>query len=442
MIYRERYPRIIALLLLSAILGLSMLLESCEDQCTDTTSYTYFEPVFTPLSVIRSSVGVVAPVPISSVGKIYFKDGYLFVNDPGNGIHVIDNNNPSSPVKKSFINIPGNYDLAIRNNILYADSYIDLVAIDISDLNQVKEVGRLENIFSNYNSLGFFVTAERGVVTDWVENHEVKVTKSSCYDQVQAWGGIYYADGVALMNKGSFSPAQAISPAGNLSGNSTGVGGSMARFTITGNYLYMLDGGNIHTAEISSPETLEKKSSQYLAWDIETIFPYGDKLFIGARTGMHIYDLATPENPAKITTYSHVNSCDPVVVSGDYAYVTLRSGTQCNGFTNQLEVIDISDLKAPSLMKIYPMHNPHGLGIDEPVLFVCDGSDGLKIYDATDKLKIDKNMIKHYKDIHAYDVIPFNNIAMLIGEDGIVQYDYSNPLAIKKLSHIKLKNAQ
>src|SRR5690606_2577958 len=118
-----------------------------------------------------------------------------------------------------------------------------------------------------------------------------------------------------------------------------------------------------HAAEISVASAPEKKSSQYVMWDIETIFPYEDKLFIGARSGMHIYDLATPENPQKISTYSHINSCDPVVVSGDYAYVTLRSGTTCEGFSNQLEVLDISNLASPSLVKVYPMHNPHGLGV-------------------------------------------------------------------------------
>ncbi|HHN47860.1 MAG TPA: hypothetical protein ENN08_02830, partial [Bacteroidales bacterium] len=49
------------------------------------------------------------------------------------GIHVVDNSNPASPQIISFIAIPGNYDLAIRGNILFADSYIDLVALDISD---------------------------------------------------------------------------------------------------------------------------------------------------------------------------------------------------------------------------------------------------------------------------------------------------------------------
>ena len=39
-----------------------------------------------------------------------------------------------------------------------------------------------------------------------------------------------------------------------------------------------------------------------------------------------------------------MTSCDPVVVQGDYAFVTLRGGTECQGFSNQLDIIDISTL--------------------------------------------------------------------------------------------------
>ena len=434
MVSQNKPTRIFALFILSALLGLSMMLESCTDSCTDSYSYTYYKPVYTQLSDIRSSVGILPPQPLSTIGKIYFKDGFLFINDPGEGIHVIDNSDPSNPLIKSFINIPGNFDLAIRNNILYADSYIDLVAIDISDINHVVEVSRLKNIFASYNSLGFYADEERGVVTEWVESEEVTIDEHACENKVEWWGGFYYREGIMAQNDVGFSSKALINP-----GNSTGVGGSMARFTINSDHLYMLDGGNIHTADISIPSKPESKSSQYLGWDIETIFPYSNKLFIGTRNGMHILDLSIPETPEKIATYEHVTSCDPVVVDGDYAYVTLRSGTECQGFTNQLEVIDVSTITIPSLLKTYSMVNPHGLGVDEATLFICDGEAGLKIYNIEDKQNIDKNLIKHYSNIHAYDAIPFNDVLMLIGEDGIFQYDYSDLSAITKLSQIKVQ---
>jgi hypothetical protein len=190
--------RISALLILSALLGLSIFLESCTDQCQEQHTYIYYEPEYTPLSVIRSSIAVEEPRPIGMIGKIYFKDDYLFVNEPGEGIHVIDNHDPEDPQPKYFINVPGNYDLAIRNSILFVDSYIDLVALDISNLDLVHEVGRLENIFNQYSSMGFYVDPIQGMVTNWVEKSEVEVTEPACDAPLQPWGGYYYDRGIVL----------------------------------------------------------------------------------------------------------------------------------------------------------------------------------------------------------------------------------------------------
>ena len=42
--------------------------------------------------------------------------------------------------------------MAIKENILYADSYVDLVAIDISDLNDISEVKRDRECISLYDA--------------------------------------------------------------------------------------------------------------------------------------------------------------------------------------------------------------------------------------------------------------------------------------------------
>lgn len=86
------------------------------------------------------------------------------------------------------------------------------------------------------------------------------------------------------------------------------------------------------------------------------------------------------------------------------------------------------------------MFNPHGLGIDDGILFICDGADGLKVYDAENPLAIQSNMIAHFDEIDTYDVIPLGNILIMIGQDGLFQYDYSNPTNIVLLSHIRIGN--
>jgi hypothetical protein len=436
---KRMHVSLYALIFLTILLGISILLEGCTDKCEIQSEYVYFEPVYTTVEELRASIDLTEPQPLGSVGKIYVKDNYLFVNEPGKGIHIIDNRNPSQPSPKKFLKIPGNFDMAINGNTLYADSYVDLVAFNISNIISIEETGRLEGVFKNYRSFGMATDANCCVITGWNEKKNVQLNESDCDVNLQPWGGIYYEMGIAVPSTMSagFSSKAAVTPG---SGSGPGVGGSLARFTINGDYLYMLDGGDLQVADISSASEPVAKSRAYLAWDIETIFPYKENLFIGSASGMHIMDLTSPEEPTKLSTYEHVQSCDPVVVDDKYAYVTLRSGNSCQGFTNQLEVINIENLRSPKLLRTYPMTNPHGLGIDNATLFICDGNDGLKAFDASDVNNIDKNLLAHYKDINATDVIPFNNTLIMIGEDGLFQYDYSNPKDIRLLSTIAIQH--
>lgn len=419
-------PGIISLLLL-AITAIR-----CSEKCSTTTTSHYWEPVYMSFEDLRASVASQEPHELSSPGKIYFKDNYIYINEVGKGIHVIDNSDPANPRPQRFINIPGNYDMAIRNNILYADSYIDLVAIDISVVGAEKEVARQINMFQNYSLMHFYADPARGVISDLKEVKNVNTYNTECNAAWMPGGWRVYSGRFETMAD-SFSAAASYSaPAGNK----TGTAGSLARFAIVENYIYALDNAFLKVADVSNPQAIDKKDDIMIAWDIETIFPVKDKLFIGSQSGMHIFDLTAPASPAKISTYSHVRSCDPVVVEGDYAYVTLRSGNTCAGFSNQLEIIDVKNLSSPTLLKIYPMTNPHGLGIDRGTLFICDGSDGLKVFDATDKMAI--SSLAHYKEVKAYDLIPLGNVAMVIGEDGLMQYDYSDPKNIKLLSTLEI----
>lgn len=435
---KRMHVSLYALLFLTGLLGLSVLLEGCTDTCESKSSYVYYEPIYKSFEEIKEETRLTSPQPLSAVGKIYIKGNYLFVNDPGKGIHIFNNTDPASPLQEAFLNIPGNYDLAIKGNTLYADSYIDLVAFDISNVEGIKEVSRESAVFSYFNyDIGFSgsgVDATKGIITGWKETTKTEVKEGDC--SFQPVGRVtWYNGGVLAESAADFTRSLASAPG---TGSGPGVGGSMARFTVHSDFLYAINSGYLHTFDVTAAKPVSKIKS-YVGWDIETIFPYGANLFLGSSSGMHILSLDNPENPAVISTYTHVTSCDPVVVQDGYAYVTLRSGNACAGFTNQLEVIDIHDKTAPSLVKIYPMTNPHGLGVDGDLLFVCDGQDGLKVYKADDVMAIDQNLIKHYESIHAFDVIPHNDRLVMIGEDGLFQYSYADPENITLLSQITIQ---
>ncbi|XOV91202.1 MAG: LVIVD repeat-containing protein [Bacteroidota bacterium] len=422
-----------AILLMGVVIG--MVLVSCQDRVEVTREYTVYEPVYMSLAEIRSGFEVIAPKTIEERGRIYLYDNWILINDPGNGIHVIDNSNPQSPIARHFIELPGNFSFSVRNDMLYADSYIDLVVIDISNMNDVKEVNRMEGIFQNFNNEYVF-DPDSGLIISYEPVRTVTVTLEDAgghFEDVFS-GGFFGMNDAYMLAESSSSIPQ---PPNNI-----GVGGSMATYTIVDNFLYALDDSSLHTFDISNESEPVKLNELMLGWDIETLFPYGNNLFVGAQSGMYIINNTNPANPSLITVYSHVVSCDPVVVQGDRAYVTLRSGTNCGGALNQLDVIDISNLSNPTMITAYPMTSPHGLGIDGSTLFICEGNSGLKVFDASDDLKISENMITHITDLDAYDVIPYQNTLYLIGSDGLYQYDYSDPKDLKFISKLEMSSSE
>ncbi|MDH3571113.1 MAG: hypothetical protein OER89_13170, partial [Gemmatimonadota bacterium] len=197
----------------------------------------------------------------------------------------------------------------------------------------------------------------------------------------------------------------------------------------------------IQLVRIDDPVNPSLWSTVDVGWGIETIFPYGNYLFIGSTTGMFIYDNTDPENPTKLSAFAHVTSCDPVVAHGDYAYVTLRAGNLCGGGANQLDILDITDLTNPLLVESYGMQGPFGLGIDGATLFVCDGRAGLKVYDVTDPMNID--LLAFETANETYDVILIPPLAIVVGPDGLHQYDYTDVATTGELvllSHLDVVN--
>jgi len=229
------------------------------------------------------------------------------------------------------------------------------------------------------------------------------------------------------------------SSTGSGGGTTIGVGGSMARFGIYKDMLYTVDEGNLFKFNIKSLSTPVSLGQQNIGWGIETMFIYNAHMFFGTRTGMLVYNLETEQNPTYVNQFSHIRSCDPVVIQNDLAYVTLRGGTVCGSNTNRLDVLRMSnDYTKINMIATYAMTGPYGLGIDDELLFVCDGDAGLKVYNAADPLTIDQHKVAQFAGINTYDVIPVNNYLFMIGKDGFYLYDYANIQSFKQISTIPI----
>jgi len=407
------------------LLILPLILSSCEDSSVQTITWVEFEPVYMSEAEFENAVTLEESHDLVNPGKIYFYNGFLFINEVNKGVHVIDNRDPSAPVNTGFINIPANKDIAIKDDLLYADSGKDLLVFNISNMQQAELIERIDSVFNTAATIapGFTtqnVDPSKGVVVDWKRVERTEVCEGDCR--------FHPASGSRFNTLGATADASFAADAGG-----SGTGGSMARFAITGEHLYAVDHTNLITFDISSSSVV-KQNNQHVGWAIETIFPYRENLFIGSESAMFIFDISNPAFPQELSIYRHSTACDPVVVEGEFAFVTLREGTRCpNGF-NRLEVVDVSNLLQPTRVDFHEMIKPHGLGIDDGYLFVSEGEFGLKIMDATDPLNI--KLLDHIKDIKTFDVIPHNGVLMVTGESGIIQYDYSDIQDLKHLSTI------
>lgn len=218
----------------------------------------------------------------------------------------------------------------------------------------------------------------------------------------------------------------------------TGTGGSLARFAIVENYLYVVDVSSLKQYDIADPANIQFVRSIDLQFGVETIFPRPPYLYIGTQTGMYIYEMQPDGDLGFTSHYQHILSCDPVVANDTMAFVTLRNaGSDCGIWrgVNELHVVSLENITAPREVAIYPMDEPKGLGLGGHLLFLCDG-DNLKIFDATDPLNL--TLAQQFSGTNPTDVIPIADIAMVISPDNLRQYNYAAPDSVYLVSSLSL----
>lgn len=370
-------------------------------------SYTVGKPITISFAELRASIEVQEPQAMVESGKMYRYGDYVFVNENNEGIHVIKGLGEERLEKVKFIKIPGNKDVAVRDGYLYADSYVDLVVFDISDINNIQLVNILENVFPNIyfnyvEGADWFdfseVDFENEIIIGWELEKETLVVQ--VFDDWFESGGVSAGTGAADI----------------------GNGGSLARFKIVGNYLYAVDQANLNVFEISNLSEPISIGTEYVGQEIETIFNQGEYLFIGSSSGLFIYNISTPSDPQLTSTISHILGCDPVVVQDDYAYVTIRGGNFCGQEFSQLEVIDVSDKANPFIETTVDMVEPYGLGVRNESLYVSDGEAGLKLFNIADPQAI--FLEDQFEDVHVLDIIPLEDKLLMVGDNTLYIYHY------------------
>ncbi|QDA58810.1 LVIVD repeat-containing protein [Hymenobacter jejuensis] len=384
-------------------------------------AYSYC-PILIKHDVLEQSVASLAPRPMRNTGKIYLQGRYIFVNERFEGIHVIDNQDPAHPQIVSFLRIPGNIDMAMQDNLLYADNGPDLVTIDMTNPRAVHVTSRVRDAFRELpmpESLPLLPACAPNqrptntVVVGWqkVEN------KTAISPNNMDWSRMIMFNSSPLAS------------ASTGSAETAGKAGSLARFAVLGQTLYTVDNQSLRLFDLTDPTTPKAGPKVELRFGVETIFPQDHYLFLGTQLGMYIFDVAQPQTPVQVAFFQHIASCDPVVVDGRFAYVTLRSGNTCRRGSNELQVIDLTTLSQPRLARSYPMTGPQGLGVEGNRLFICD-SDGLKTFDTSKAPEL--TPLQQFP-VKVHDVIPDRTTLLAIGAEGLYQYSYDGPV-LKQLS--------
>ena len=429
-----------------SVLGFCLLLASCslfKDEIIDDremVDVAYFVPQYETTAQLAAKVTVESPKDYAEAGKIVTYQNYIFINKPNEGIHVVDNSNPATPVNLHFINIPGSLDLTIIDDHLYSDMFSALVVFDISDvtLPDLIEDFTVEEVFyyNPYRTLdnvsrpevGYDYTQyesiddSRGIVTGW----EVEIRQEPLEDQI-----LYLRlEDTAIAETTSSDQSNGF--------NEVSTAGSMTRFLPIDRYLYTINFNELVLFSIGDNYQPSRFARLDTGTQAETLFQLNNLLFVGSTTGMLMYDVTSPSNPNYLNSIEHFRSCDPVVADENYAYVTLRGGTNCFTETNELQIIDIRTPEELSVVARQVMFNPHGLAIHEDYLLVCDGTAGLKVVDVSNREQ--PEILSTDNVPFAYDIIVDFPSALVVGEGVLYQYDLSNLPEIVKTNELVLTN--
>jgi len=392
---------------------------SCtKDFSTIEVTYKKATAIYSDLSEIRNTPLLEAARSIENPGKIFVSDDILLVGEEEKGIHVIDNSDPSNPQPISFLNIPQNREFYVEGNQLFAESQYDMLKIDISNKQAPRLVSRVEGAFAQEFS------NDNGEVLIGFEYEDVTEKFDgdlSQRDQVFKNGEVYYFDFANQLIPASAVPS-------SFAGNSNGGIGSVNRIAYQNDHVYVIGRSNLTI--LKNDAELTFLSTNRIGDDMETIFPYEDKIFIGTQNSMQVFDASDPANPQQESSFWHATSCDPVYPIDGVAYVTLRTGdfSNCPGDVNSLVVLDVETevarFSSPTVLQEIQMESPYGLTLSNDKLYVGEGANGLKIFDATDRgnLKLEN----FDTTIEAYDVISHpsrTDLILIAGPKGLGQYE-------------------
>lgn len=221
----------------------------------------------------------------------------------------------------------------------------------------------------------------------------------------------------------------------------TGKSGSITRFAVYQQYMYVLNLNEVQTYDIADADHPKLVHTLVTDYGLETITIYENTIFLGSTTALYILDITTnPAAPSILSKADRVivgfSGCDPVAVKGNYAYSTIKIIPNVCGVSaaeSALVVYDVTDKTNPKLLRTYPLSMPNGLAYKGNYLFVCDeGSDEVTVFDITDPTDPTPTEFD-IPVVDPYDLIVADNKMIVSTKTDFLIFDISDVTDIRKI---------
>ncbi|CAG5081999.1 LVIVD repeat-containing protein [Parvicella tangerina] len=417
--------------LLFAVVGAGLLATS---SCTKTKgeitmTYSKASAVYADLDEIRNMPLVASARSINDPGKIYIGDKFLLIGEKEEGIHVFDNTNPNNPVAISFLQLPMTREFYVDGNFIYAEGHYDFMKINMADMYNPTLVSRVEYAFGESR-----------------QNDQGQDIIGFNYETVTETFELGSPEAEALENDTRlyYDYQENLIPVATVPSSFVGAGGdvkgTLNKITTLNNYAYVVGDNEVYVFSDNGNSMAYVNRIYTNASDVETIYPYDNYLYLGTQSSMELYSTTDPSSPSHVSEYWHPTSCDPVLPTGDVAYLTLRSADNsgCAGDENTLDVLDMTDVFEPQPLNTVVMDSPYGIGLDGDYLWIGEGNNGLTLLNNADPTN--PTIIKTFTGVQAYDVIPNPyqaNAIYVTGDNGMELYEVDyNTLTITPVTAI------
>ena len=347
---------------LLAFLAISVLTGSCQSNCTKKIYYTAKEPIYEHMDAIRDQVRSVESKPLGfNIEEMAVNEGWIFLRDSNAGIHVIDARLPGSAINHSYINMPGCLGITAWNNYLYAVQGRDIIALNVSDPNNVVVEGR------SPSGLNRDFVRQDSFIVGYREYEKVMIIENA------------RCSGVNFIEEIREPQVLTTIPLGALKAQN--------------DHLYVTDGLELAVMSIRDPKdpTITSRQSRFTSPDFRTQIELNDSFaYVGVPNSMTRFDIiSTPSTPINRGSFFASRGCGMFAVDSLFVYLAgFRTGGEdtnpnCRPL-DELAVVDLTFAGFPRVRQRSFLDRAMHVTVENRRALVCQGSFGFGLFDISD----------------------------------------------------------